>query len=584
MVRVLSIDAGTSSIKVIMARLDGAATWKVEKSYAEPLAPPHCNRHIPGSSEQDANTWWTAMVVAVKAVLGSGNVDYVSLSGQMQSCLLVTADGSTIRPALLYSDTRATVEAEALEASLGRDRLLREATNWKGAASSLPKLCWLLAHEGENCHRADHICLSAHDYLFWRLTGVVATDPTNASVTGLLHAGGGDGDSNHDERLEWAFSLLADAGLPPDLIAKLPPVRRASNCLAPLSASAAAALGDGSGVLAGAKVCLGSGDLGSTTVGALGLRPPSSAAGLSALEDINDRCADSYCYLGTSGWVATVRSEADSTSGCERAFKVHHPFAGVRILAAPMTTAGGNVRWLCGLLFPGVAEEAALSSFESEARKAPAGCDGLLYLPYLQGERCPVSDPDARACFVGMGPHTGRAHMCRAVLEGIAFAVRSLLPLLPAERSTYKPHAHLTPVLGSAIEDATWRGAGSYSFEPGMIEEILPPIALVGGVANSHVLATALASVLNREVRVVAAPSHVPALGAAALAVAAAGHTVSATEEKVGAQLRGAAQYSSFHPNPNQLSTYSAAYKRFCGLHPSLQETFSGARTSGALD
>ena len=329
----LSLDAGTSSIKAAVIEVRNSGERRVVSFSIESLPPPAAVAGIAGSSEQDAEAWWAAATRAIQRAVAAQPVQAVALSGQMQSVVLLDGAGAPLRPALLYSDTRATAEAAALVASLGVERLRGEAINWKGAASTLPKLLWLLAHEADAVGGAAAVALSAHDFLYRRLTGVGATDPTNASTTGLLAAGGEDG---------WAAPLLADAGVPAALVAKLPPVRRGARLLAPLSAAAAAALG---GALAeGTPVCLGAGDLGTTTVGALG-----SGGGRAV------GAPSTYCYLGTSGWVATVgdaNPEADDDDDDIDCFEVVHPLPGRRILAAPMTTAGGNVRWLCGLLWP----------------------------------------------------------------------------------------------------------------------------------------------------------------------------------------------------------------------------------------
>ena len=574
----LSLDAGTSSIKAAVIEVRNSGERRVVSFSIESLPPPAAVAGIAGSSEQNAEAWWAAATRAIQRAVAAQPVQAVALSGQMQSVVLLDGAGAPLRPALLYSDTRATAEAAALVASLGVERLRAEAINWKGAASTLPKLLWLLAHEADAVGGAAAVALSAHDFLYRRLTGVGATDPTNASTTGLLAAGREDG---------WAAPLLADAGVPAALVAKLPPVRRGARLLAPLSAAAAAALG---GALAeGTPVCLGAGDLGTTTVGALG-----SGGGRAV------GAPSTYCYLGTSGWVATVgdaNPEADDDDDDIDCFEVVHPLPGRRILAAPMTTAGGNVRWLCGLLWPELPDADALARVEAEAAAAPAGCNGLLYLPYLSGERCPVDDPHARACFVGMGAGTNRGAMCRAVLEGICFAVRSLLPLLPEEPAAFVAHDDAVAELQAQIATAealrrqgpVGTGAlraGSFSFSFGegdaAVDEAPPPLVLVGGVANSRVLAAALASVLQREVRVPRDPAHVPALGAAALAAAAIAAAVSEGEGGGGGEVEGAAEAECFAPDPRLRAVYDDAYERWCTVHPALSETFARAARAPA--
>ena len=157
----LALDAGTSSIKAVLTSIDaatGAAT--VEAVHAEPLPPPV-------NSEMDAALWWDASVRALDAVItkggGEGTVDCITLSGQMQSTLLIRQDGTPLRNALIYSDVRATAEAAQLEASIGLERMQEELTNWKGAASTLAKLVWMLSHEADAIDGCAAVCLSLRD-------------------------------------------------------------------------------------------------------------------------------------------------------------------------------------------------------------------------------------------------------------------------------------------------------------------------------------------------------------------------------------------------------------------------------------
>lgn len=525
---VLALDAGTSCVKAALVRRN----LEVVSSAEAALSPP-ADGGCAGGAEQDSEAWWAAAVGASKQLTRPEGalVTLIALSGQMQSTLLLHADGAPLTPALIYCDSRAEAEAAAIAETLGTEAASLE--NYKGAVSILPKLRWLLAHAPTAVANAAKLALSSHDLLFARLTaGCLLTDPTNASTTGLLR--------RHAPAAAWETEILASAGVPAALVGMLPPIRHGAAALAPLGEAAAAALGQK--VLGGGSVdflewrtsCVrvhhGAGDLGTTTVGAM----------------LACASASTYVYLGTSGWVAMVRAAGGAAPPphAPRAFSVRNPTDDGVIYAVPMTTAGGNVRWLCGLLFAGLGEHAALAAFNAEADSAPAGCDGLLFLPYLRGERCPVSDSHARACFVGLGAEATRGHMCRAVLEGICFAVRSLVALLPPEE--------LPPPL--------------------------PPLPLVGGVGNSAVLAQCLADVLQREVVVPAGAAHVPAIGAAALALEAVGVDVASaapggrrSSGVVGGQGEEARRYT---PRAHYASIYDAAYQRFCGLYPALKETF----------
>ena len=527
---ILSLDAGTSCVKAALVVRSSSGALEVVGSASAPIPPPS-SAEVNGGAEQHAATWFSAASSACAQALAvlpkeAVPVTLVALSGQMQSVLLLDANGAALLPALLYCDARAETEAAAIAEALGEARLMA-AENWKGSVSILPKLRWLLTHAPAELEACSHIALSAHDFLFAQLTGGPAvTDPTNASTTGLL--------LRESSEAAYATTLLKDAGIPEALVGKLPRVACGADAFAPLSSAAAAALGLPP---EGVRVHHGAGDLGTATVGA---RLACSAS-------------STYVYLGTSGWVATVRPGGEPIEA-PRAFCVRQPTGVGHIYAVPMTTAGGNIRWLCGLLFAGQHDAEALEAFNAEAAAAPPGCDGLLFLPYLRGERCPINDPKARACFVGLGADTTRGHMCRAVLEGICFAVRSLLELLPADESP-PPHA--------AAADAADDGAAPPT---------LPPLPLVGGVGNSAVLAQSLSDVLQLRVVVPGDAAHVPAIGAAALAMAAAGPP---WEESLAATTDCQAAASKLYsPTPEIKALYNSAYDRFCSLHPSLKDIF----------
>ena len=533
----LALDAGTSAVKALLVS-PVRGGWKLHARAVRPLREPDS---LPGGGvEQSPEEWWQAAVHAarevIEAVGASADVRTVSLSGQMQSVILCSRDAVALRPALLYSDSRASAEATHLEEQLGRERLLAETANWKGAVSVLPKLLWLQRHEPDALESAVHVLLGAADYLFARLTRdggdgsgdhrappapdalpALLTDYTNAATTGLLSAAGGD----------WHDSLLEQAGLL-SVRAKLPALAAPADAVLPLSTAAAAALGIADG--ARVRVCHGAGDLGTTTVGALAA--------------LGGACSGTYCYLGTSGWVACAGAGAIDAP---RAFGVRHPYAGHSIAAAPMTTAGAHLGWAGRLLFPEAKDEgSAIGMVEAEAKCAAPDAGGVLFLPYLGGERCPIEDPNARACWIGMSAATRRPELCRAVILGICFALRSLLQLLP-ER----------PPLDSIASGSSANGSA---------------IALVGGAARSHVLAQCLADVLQRCIIVPAHPQDIPALGCAEIAAEALG--LRQTSEAAAADVRAGGVAFEATPNAAMAPSLDAMFQAFCGAHPGLRETF----------
>jgi len=512
---VLAVDLGTSSVKATLACRSRDSLWHVAARATESLAPPIARAD--GWSEQDPLDWCDAAIRAMRGLLkhpAAAGLAAISLSGQMQSLVLADDSGCAIRPALLYSDARATSEAALLEEKIGRERLVSETANWKGAVSVLPKLLWLQYHEPEALASASYILLSAHDVLHLVLTGLAVTDPTNASVTGLLAAS--------TSRAAWASQLLVEAGFHAALHHKLPHIVSGAASCSPLASSAATELGVPS--LAGLPVCHGAGDLAAVTIGALEVAPTAC-----------------YCYLGTSGWVAE-ESEAPVVSETLRVFIVHHPTPGRVIMAAPTTTACGNVAFLRRLLYSHVPDDdEAYAAIDRAASEAQPGASGLLYLPYLNGERFPVNDPTARACFVGLGAATSSAELCRACYEGIAMSVRSLLALMPSANEQRDGCAH--------------------------------PLVLVGGGGASCLLPQILADVSQRKVLVPPRPRDVAALGAASLAAHALLPERPASAG-AGGGLLDSQRHQLFLPRAELAATYDAAFMAFGGLYPSLMGTF----------
>ncbi len=487
---ILAVDIGTTGAKAALVGRDGAILASGYASY--PLLTGEGN-----VVEQEPEEWWRATCQALSQLWDAQpearmSLAGVILSGQMQDAILLGAEGALGR-AILYSDQRAQVEAQELVQRVDPAELVAITGNEQGPASLLAKWLWLARHEPERLAATRTLLLGAQDYVAWRLCGEASTDLTTASTTGLLALFEND----------WAGDLLDRLGLD---LGKLPALHPSG---APLGQVRPAA-GD-TGIPAGTPLFQGVGDLGAATVGV--------GAGLPGRL---------YAYLGTSGWVAATTAQARPAP--ERGlFLLRHPEPEHFIPVAPMLTAGGNLEWLRGVL----AEDALLAyeALNRLAQEAPPGSRGLLYLPYLAGERSPFSDPHARACFLGLSRSTGRAEMVRAVMEGTALAYRAL-----------------DQALGVS-------GSG--------------PMLLAGGGARSPLWCQILADVLDRPVHPVADASNAPARGAAVIAGRSLGWYDSLFPGD------GFFPVSQRHrPNPEHRTLYDALYTVFQGLYPQLKESF----------
>ena len=459
---VLSVDVGTTALKVVLLAPDGTALGVSERAYARGTT--RGDSGLSGAMEQDPNEWIEAFAHAARDVLapfGDAKPAGVALSGQMQNVVLARA-GASLRPCLLYSDVRAVEEAEHI-----RRRLLEDGdadsvatgsfplSNFKGAAACLCKWLWLARHDAETLAEAETLLLGAHSFLAYALCGgdraAAACDPTTASTTGLLAAGPPSSAARWAKEACGLFPGVDPALLPPLLRGFAPPP------VGEVSGKAAETLRLPRN-LEGVPVFHGVGDLASTTVGAVGV----SAAG-----------GASYAYCGTSGWVARVRTRGErletetrvSSSKTEpisspTTFTLLHPDPKLEIVAASMVTAGGNVEWARRLLrFPGgdaAARGASPKDFDTAAAAAPPGSDGVLFLPHLNGERSPFTDATARGCFVNLSPATTAGHACRAVLEGVAYNYRSLADAVAAPNDEGPSALCPMPFLGGGANSPLW--------------------------------------------------------------------------------------------------------------------------------
>lgn len=384
MPRFMAVDLGTSGAKAVLLESDGRVLASAYRDYPTLSAEG-------GVVEQRVGDWWTALDAITRELTASrGAPDAIALTGQMQDVILLDEAGEPVRPVILYSDTRARAESEAVIAALGAARLEQLTGSAPGPADLLAKLLWLSRHEPHALERAASILIGAADAAAFHWCGAAATDTTTASTTGLMAL----------EARAWLDDALLSAIGLQAARAKLPLLLAGGALAGHVSEQAAAR----SGLRAGTPVYLGPGDAGATTLGA-GSGEPGPA----------------YIYLGSSGWVGfTTGLRPAAETGV---FTLAHPRAAHFIAVAPLLTAGGNLDWIKGIT--GAPDYVQLID---AALAAPPSM--LLYLPYLNGERSPFSDPLARGAFIGLNAAHTRADLARAVLEGVALAYRHVLDTL----------------------------------------------------------------------------------------------------------------------------------------------------------
>ena len=371
MTLIAGLDVGTTGVKAIAITPEGEVVARAERAY--PLSTPR-----PGWSEQDPEDWWRASEAAL-AELG-GDIVGIGLSGQMHGLVALDEEDRVVRPAILWNDQRTGAECAEIEERIGLARLIELTGNRALPGFTAPKLLWLRKHEPDAYARIRSILLPK-DYVRLRLTGEHAIDVADASGTLLLDVAG----------RRWSGEVLDALEIP---TAWLPQVLE--------SPAVSGATAEGVPVAAGAGDC--------------------AAAGLGVGAD---RPGPVSVVLGTSG-VVFAALPAYRPDEQARAHVFCHAVPGAWHAMGVMLSAAGSLQWLHDTVAPDLPFDVLVA----EAERWEPGVEGLLFLPYLQGERTPHADPDARGAFAGLQLRHDRGALVRAVLEGVAFGLRDSFDIL----------------------------------------------------------------------------------------------------------------------------------------------------------
>lgn len=400
----LGLDLGTSSAKLLALDATGVVVAATGGTPYRTAAP------APGWAEQDPGAWWRAARAECRALLADERmagrtVAAIGLTGQMHGATLLDAANRPLRPALIWADARGAAELAELAARLAPGDLLATTGSAPYASATLAKLLWLRAHEPALFARAAHVLL-AKDYVRLRLTGAHATDPSDAAGTQLYDIARG----------AWAPEVLASARIDPAL---LPPVLPSDGMAGTLTAWAARA----TGLPRGVPVVVGGGDAMCAAYG-MGLGERAAAAGAREL----------LISIGTAGQVAVVADRPLIAAG-GAVQTLNYVLPDRWLVMGAILAAGHALAWLARAVASprtGRVTHMRLNGLLNEAAQIAPGADGLLFLPTLRGERGSEEGISARGAFVGLRAGHTRAHLARAVVEGVAFALRARLEAMRA--------------------------------------------------------------------------------------------------------------------------------------------------------
>jgi xylulokinase len=450
-------------------------------------------------SEQDPLEWWDAASASIRSVFQKAGMDgesiaAIGLTGQMHGLVLLDEEGNVLRPAILWNDQRTQSQCEEIHKRIGRKKFIQITGNLALTGFTAPKILWVKENEPDVYAKARHVLLPK-DYIRYRLTGEYAMDKADGAGTVLFDL----------KSRNWSSEVLEALGIDP---AWMPRTFEGPEFTGHVTAEAASA----TGLKVGTPVAAGGGDQAAQAVGVGAVEP-----GVVALT------------VGTSGVVfATTPSALIEPEGRLHAFCHAVPdkwhFMGV------MLSAAGSLQWYRDTLAPHMSFDDLLK----EAESVSAGSEGLQFLPYLSGERTPHPDPLARGAFIGLTLRHSRAHLTRAVLEGVAFGLKDGFKL---------------------IQDA---GLGT-----------ITQVRASGGGTKGALWRQILASVLEAEL-VTVNTTEGAAYGAALLAgVGARAWRDVESACKMVIKLTGSTM-----PDPAQVEAYRKAYPLYRELYPALKSSF----------
>jgi xylulokinase len=489
----LGLDIGTGGTRALLIDHAGKEIAAVTAPHEE------IRMERPLWAEQRPEDWAAAAIVAIRGVLAESgirgeDIRGVGLSGQMHGLVLLDRAGTVIRASLIWCDQRSQAQVDLISRKLGREKILEYIANPVLTGFTLPKLLWVREHEPRHFDRVRKVLLPK-DYIRYRLTGEFATEVSDASGTAFFDV----------VRRRWSFEMMDALGLDRDM---LPSVHESSEVTGVISARAA----ELTGLAPGTPVVGGGGDQAAGAVG----------------NGIVEAGAVS-CTLGTSGVVFAHTDEPV----WDRLGRVHtfcHAVTGKWHVMGVTQGAGLSLQWLRNQIAPGISYEALMS----EAATAPAGSQGLFWLPYLMGERTPHLDASARGGWIGLTARNTRADLIRSVVEGVSYSQKDCLAI---------------------------------------VEQLGVPVSSVrasGGGARSPFWRQILADVFEKRVAGFASQEGA-AFGAALLAMVGTGEFAT-VPEACRATVREAEATA---PRTAESMTYARGYQIYRALYPALQPIYS---------
>jgi len=491
----LAHDLGTTGNKATLFDTDGKLVASALETY-----PTYYDR--PGWVEQDPDSWWQAVCRASAEVMKQAGITKTSIaamsfSGHMMGCVPVDDQGQALRRAIIWADQRSTAQVRALLETMSSEDIYRITGTRPNPNYTLEKIMWIRDNEPGIYSKTRYV-LQSKDYVVARLTGRFATDYSDASATNAYDL----------TNKCWSKEMLAAAAIPASLFPEALP---SATVMGPVRHSVDVDL-------EGVPVVLGGGDGACATVGAGVIR-----------------ANEGYNYFGSSSWIAIATSEPVFDPEM-RTFNLCHLEPNLYMPVGTMQSAGGSYDWIREVLLPkelGKTTDEAYELLNLWAAASPPCAKGVLFLPYLIGERSPHWNEDARGAFVGLARSHGTGELVRSVIEGVAFNLRIIFDALTEQ--------------GAALKS----------------------LRMIGGGIRNAVLCQALADMLGIPIERLESGEFATSLGAAVCA----GVGIGAFDDfSVAARLSPTAGID--QPINNNKALYDQTYKLFCKAYTSLEPLF----------
>lgn len=453
-----------------------------------------------GIVEQQPTDWWNAIQKIASLWWESGilpqSIRAITFTGQMEDTIPISASNKPYN-AILYADTRAGEEAEWI---LEQFPNLRSFTgNNMSATTPLAKMKWLQNNHRSQYEDAHKFVYCAKDFVIYQLTQQTVTDPITAATTGMMDL----------LKRTWHTPIVEACGIDVD---KLPSLLEVDEIVGTVSQKSS----EDSGFSTSTLVINGCGDAGASTLGA---------------SAVNEK--DGYFYMGTTGWLAMIAKQEESSQLSEGHFNLAFVNANYRISVAPLLNVGNVHNWAVQSF---INEEAVnkYDAFESAINSIEPGSEGVVFLPYLNGERNPIMDADAKGAYWGISSNTTRKHLARAALEGVTFSLKQTLEMFQLQDNR--------------------------------------TITMIGGGSKSETWCQMMADIMNHPIRVPVNSEYLPSIGIASSAFLALGWC-DTYEQYIHSYVKTMPS-KQYMPHEEHVQKYEKCYELFVKLHPAFQALY----------